>query len=365
MLCPQCHIPILKDRCPNCGFRVASPKRAPEDEPPETVQQAISFEILSQQESGVEEEVTDWREELRRRLDARNGKTVAKPSLREVRTKPASESEDETSVPEEESLADKTPPAGSSEEPSGFLSRKPLFDYRIQQATSKSKQLTNPILPREEAEKGKKKEAKVLDQPLSRESAATAKGTPDSRGSRKTPTEVDFDPFLPLRLPAVEKADPVEALFGPEVDLAELVPKRVTRDILSSRLLAGVIDIIGPALLSAIFTVGAAWILNFELFSALTLKWWLVMWAALFYLNSVFFLVSCGQTPGMIRTELVLKNAEKVSEEAPLAMVLLRVVLFVPIALTVVGLVWAIFDPNCRTLVDHLSGTDVARAEVD
>lgn len=364
MLCPQCHIPILNDRCPNCGFRSASPKRVPEGEPLEPAQQAISFEILSQQDSGAEEEVTDWKGELRRRLDARNGKTTAKPPVRRVQFQPPSDSRVEETDLGDEIEADENPALGPRDEEPSFLSRKPLFDYRIQEATAKSTRLTNPILPREEAE-SERTPSKVLDQPLARESAQADKESSGSKGSRKTPTEVDFDPFLPLRLPAVEKADPVEALFGPEVDLAELAPKRVTRDILSSRLLAGVIDIIGPALMSAIFTMVAAWILNFELFSALTLKWWLVMWAALFYLNSVFFLVSCGQTPGMFHTELVLKNVEKASEEVPLAKVLVRVVFFVPIALTVAGLVWAVFDPNCRTLVDHLSGTDVARAEVD
>lgn len=136
-----------------------------------------------------------------------------------------------------------------------------------------------------------------------------------------------------------------------------LSPPRVSREILFSRLLAGIIDLMLPAVTGLLFAFSGAWFLNFDFFSNRSLHIGAAFGLSFFYLNSIFFLGVAGRTPGMFLTDLELVG-EDFKEASPGALVL-RTALFLPLAATGVGLLWSLFDPGCRCLHDLLSGTRV------
>ena len=145
----------------------------------------------------------------------------------------------------------------------------------------------------------------------------------------------------------------------PDKIVEEIRPQEipVSREILFSRLLAGIVDILIPVLLGALFTFTASQILQFNFFSTNSI-WFGASFATGFYfLNSLFFLVLTGQTPGMYLTYLQLVGEK--SEEVATFSLLVRTTCFLPVAVTILGLVAAIFDPWHRCLHDRISGTRV------
>jgi len=133
---------------------------------------------------------------------------------------------------------------------------------------------------------------------------------------------------------------------------------QLSREILFSRFLAGIIDLTLPLALALVFTLAASWVLAFDLFETHTVTLILAFSTTFFFFNSMFFLLSAGRTPGMYFTDLELRNADG-TQQVTASLVLLRVLFFPPTALSVFGLIWAVFDPSRRCLHDHLSGTQV------
>lgn len=145
----------------------------------------------------------------------------------------------------------------------------------------------------------------------------------------------------------------------PDELVEEIRPQEipVSREILFSRLLTGIVDILIPVLLGALFTFTASQMLRFHFFSTNSI-WFGASFATGFYfLNSLFFLILTGQTPGMYLTYLRLVGEK--SEEVAIFSLLVRTICFLPVAVTVLGLVAAIFDPWRRCLHDRISGTRV------
>ena len=131
----------------------------------------------------------------------------------------------------------------------------------------------------------------------------------------------------------------------------------MSREILFSRLLAGLGDLSLSASMAVLFIGSAAWVLQFDVFSPLSIRWLALLALAFYFFNSIFFLLVAGQSPGMSFTHLVLVDAD--GDEVSTQAVLLRVILFLPAMASVVGLLWGVIDPKCRCLHDHLSGTRI------
>jgi len=131
----------------------------------------------------------------------------------------------------------------------------------------------------------------------------------------------------------------------------------LSHEVLFSRMLAGIIDLFLPVLIAVVFSFSAARILNFDFFSADSLRLGILVALSFFFLNSFFFLILSGQTPGMYLTDLQLVGEE--SETVPFQSLVIRICLFLPVVATVVGLLWSIFDPWCRGAHDRVSGTRV------
>lgn len=148
----------------------------------------------------------------------------------------------------------------------------------------------------------------------------------------------------------------------PTVPIEETVSgeTEVSREILFSRLLAGLADLSLSAVMALIFTWSGAWILEFDLFSSLAARWLGLLALAFHFFNSLFFLLISGQSPGMFFTRLLLVDAE--GNEVSTGSILLRVIVFLPVMVSVVGLLWGIIDSKCRCLHDLLSGTRIVPA---
>jgi uncharacterized RDD family membrane protein YckC len=179
--------------------------------------------------------------------------------------------------------------------------------------------------------------------------AALRTSSSKARAAQRPVSPLQKPLFLePLAAPAVETAAPPQTQgLGPPL----------LREVLFSRLLAGIIDLIFPALLGLLFLFAANRLLDLDIFSPTAMRWWLIFSVAFFFANSIYFLWAIGQTVGMRLTSVRL--VDQYGGQVPLRRILLRVLLFLPSAALLLGLFPAIFDPWCRCLHDRLSRTAV------
>jgi len=140
-------------------------------------------------------------------------------------------------------------------------------------------------------------------------------------------------------------------------------PKPISKEILFTRLLAGILDLAVPVLVGMLFVFAASWLVTLDFFSPEATRIWLSIAGALFLLNSVYFLWTAGQTPGMSLTALEVVDDQ--GEGPALKAIATRVALFLPTVASVLGLAPALFDSDCRALHDRLSKTKVVHAERD
>ncbi len=132
----------------------------------------------------------------------------------------------------------------------------------------------------------------------------------------------------------------------------------IPSEIILSRFLAGIVDASLSILTGFLFSWTACLILNRDFLSIPTLSLGGGCSLGFFFLSSCFFLISCGQTPGMYLTELRL-IAEEVPEAVPPQAILFRVLLFPAVAASLVGLCLSFFDPGRRCLHDRLTHTRI------
>ncbi len=162
------------------------------------------------------------------------------------------------------------------------------------------------------------------------------------------------------RRPA-QQALSLEPLLA-EVTNSRTLPEReakraVSKEILFSRVLAGMLDLILPLATAVLFVFAASWFLGLDFFSSSATYSWLLLALGFYLFGSLYFFWTAGRTPGMSATDLQLSGED--SEEPPFISVVIRIVLFLPVVATVVGLILALFDSECRTLHDRLSRTKV------
>ncbi len=137
----------------------------------------------------------------------------------------------------------------------------------------------------------------------------------------------------------------------------------IPSEIILSRLLAGIVDASLSILTGFLFSWTACLVLNQHFLSVTTLSLGGACSLSFYFLSSCFFLISCGQTPGMYLTELRL-IAEEVPEAAPVHAILFRVLLFPAVAASLVGLCLSLFDPGRRCLHDRLTHTRVVPVDL-
>jgi len=257
----------------------------------------------------------DWKGELKRKLDQRADRPK-EPAQVEADFSPSEEPLDE--------------PVDSPQT---------LFKYKLDRA------LRNSTLPSTRSGSRPKKKQHLFEEPLIRRKPIRPVQQPP--GQKTLHLQPEPSPFKTVDEP-VEK----EVISDEE--------ERVPKEILFSRFLSGIVDLVLPLLTGFVFTIVASFLLGFDLFSQSSLKWIGLLSLSFFFFNSLFFFLTSGQTPGMVVTDLQLIGED--GREVTTFSILLRVAFFLPSALTVVGLGWALFDPLCRCLHDLVSRTKIEPA---
>lgn len=310
MYCPQCQIPLVDKHCSQCGAEVATNYKGKRNKVNSSLSRNIVESASAAQQAAKGEEASNWRLEVKRKLDQHYEKKQSSPTLTRRRHK-------QTSSPDQRKPKRSTGNA--------------LFDYRLRESTKKDSGFSQarPV------------SKTITEKPLIRSPVGT-RADPGSRSPRQKTLTLESPPAL-SEIRFTEKTEPKE--------------NRVSQEVIFSRLLAGIIDLSLPVLLAAVFTFTASMILHFDFFSMNSL-WFGVSFSVSFYLlNSFFFLSVSGQTPGMYLTDLRLIGED--SEELHVVSLFVRITLFLPVVATVLGLLPAIFDPWCRCLHDRLSRTRV------
>jgi uncharacterized RDD family membrane protein YckC len=156
-------------------------------------------------------------------------------------------------------------------------------------------------------------------------------------------------------------ADTVRRKIPHLSDLDEV--QEVSREILFSRVLAAILDLLLPIAVAMLFVFAASWVVGSDFFSPQATRTWAILAGALYFLGGFYFFWIAGQTPGMHVAELKLVGAD--GKDPGFGRVLVRMVLFLPVLATVVGLILAFFDPECRAVHDRLSGTKVVSSALE
>jgi uncharacterized RDD family membrane protein YckC len=218
---------------------------------------------------------------------------------------------------------------------------RPLFDYKLSKTAQKErKQKVVRFTKKGSAS------PKLAEKPLIR-SPVGSRGITTVRPQLPKQQALTLDaPLAPL---ASSSPVPEERDDSREIG--------ISREVIFSRLLAGMIDLVLSFVTAFVFTLSAAYILNFELISSNSVRLGMLFSLCFFFLNSFFFLVLSGQTPGMYLTDLQLVGED--SKEVSFPSLVLRVFLFLPVAATVLGLFWCVNDPWCRCAHDRVSNTRI------
>jgi len=291
---------------------------------------------------------THWRNELRRRLEQHTGKgreaaPIAAPPQQERSDPPAA-----AAKPEIQSK----PAVAAPTEPRMGESTPKLFEYQLKRPDS-PRVLDNPVRPKEGSPSRRPKP--VFERPIPRTQDRIA----------KPPLAVGATPGLPtLTLLDLKPAEADSAVTAPPAETVETpatIPAAPSREILVSRFLAGVIDLSMAGAEGALVALVASSMVSMDFFTPEGLRLAGFLGLAFQLLNSTFFLFTTGQTPGMHLTQVKLRNSTGDASPAVTSIVL-RVVLFLPSVISVIGLIWAVFDSRRRCLHDRLSGTQVITA---
>jgi uncharacterized RDD family membrane protein YckC len=340
------------------------PEPGPETEPEKTViggeAFAVGFEMLESRDP-ENPAAPGWRQELKRRLEEHSSKTkdgaTDDATAKSTETPAEKESEAATSPGStpEEPAAKRPEPAKSGEKPAPKI-----FDYRLKKPVQPRSPLPNPVRQKDSVrvpsrpKKGPSPDP-VLNRQLVREEDAAP---PPKSMQRDRPLSIPRQGKLNLEPEGSSGAEKEPAPRGK----AQAKPVRrrpVSRDILFSRFLAGVVDLTLPLALGVAFSLAAAWSIGSDFFSPDSIRFGVLLSLGFYLFNSSFFLLLAGQTPGMYVAQLALVS-EQGSRDIPVASTILRVLLFIPSALSVIGLIWGTFDSGCRCLHDILSGTRIA-----
>ncbi len=323
MLCSRCRVPIKAGKCPRCGAVTSSAGEGEREESRHPL--PIQFDVSTSKPAEATGVDPNWRSGLKQKVAAQA------PQERNSEVEGVPDSPSNAESPEQESESS-------------------IFDYRLRDSSPERKGSSASSGPNRNEPVSRKPHA--LEKPLSRPASATRKPqeTADTRQKR-----LDLRP-LPTRTTPIPSSSRQSLVAESEGDAVTQL--QLSREILFSRFLAGIIDLTLPLVLALIFTFSASWVLAFDLFEAHSLTLILAFSVTFFLFNSMFFLLSSGRTPGMYFTDLELRNADG-TRQVTASLILLRVLFFAPAVLSVLGLVWAVFDPSRRCLHDHLSGTQV------
>ncbi len=299
MICSRCRTEIQGGVCPHCGL---------EGDAEKTTQRSIPFKNHLGDDSQVLSGATPDSG-----LENKGRRRVRRSSLRVTSTS--------RPVPRRPRISRSSAAPKRSLFPDGFSGTAGRGEKKIVTVTRKASSATS-----------------LVDKPLIRRPA----------GSRSGQLPKQQELRLEAPRPQSGSAGADEATPSPEIP----------SEIILSRVLSGIVDASLSILTGFLFSWTACLILNRDFLEVATLGLGGACSLGFYFLSSCFFLISCGQTPGMYLTELRL-IAEEVPEAVPAHAIFFRVLLFPAVAASLLGLCQSLFDPGRRCLHDRLTGTRV------
>ena len=316
MVCARCSIPLLNGRCPKCRSEDAATRG--------TFRPVIPYQFSSRSESA--EQASEWKQEILQKLERHKRKSTPSPSEKAAPRETAAEPVRrplEVSESHEAGVNPGSAPASSA------------FHYRMSGRNSAPGEKILTYRP---------------------EGRVAAREKPVIRPVVKTGGKMALDKRqgrLRLDRSRVEKS----RTHRSQPEQPERIEKTVFPEILLSRMLSGLIDVVtavvagGSTVLVASLATGAG------VMSETLLRDTLMTAGVFFLFSSTFLLYLSGQTLGMLATELSL--VAEAQKRPRLSDIVLRVLSFLAVMASLAGLLWALFDRRQLCWHDHLSKTRV------
>ena len=315
MVCARCSTPLLNGRCPKCRSEDAATRG--------TFRAVIPYQFSSRSESA--EQASEWKQEILQKLDRHKRKSARTPS-----EKPASRETDAEPVRRPLEASESRRPGVNP----GSAPASSAFHYRMSGRNSAPGERILTYRP----------EGRVAarEKPVIRPVVKTGGRALDKRQGR-----------LRLDRPRVEKSRTPRS----QPEQPERIEKTVFPEILFSRMLSGLIDVVTAVMAGGSTVLVASLATGTGVMSETLLRDTLMTAGVFFLFSSTFLLYLSGQTLGMLATELSLVAEDQ--KRLRLSDIVLRVLSFLAVTASLAGLLWALFDRRQLCWHDYLSKTRV------
>ena len=242
MQCTRCQSEISGVNCPTCG----PPQAHAENNSLQGGNSESDPQPTSRSQLGSKAEMgtADWRSQIKRKVSERIGAQAPDKGLHQ-------------------------PSSPNKAIHKGGKAGRPLFDYQLSEPDKKTRK---PKVVRF-TKKGSSS-PQVAERPLIR-TPLSSPGTTRTQLPKQQALTLDA-PLAPL-----VASSPVPEKRGDSPEIG------VSHEVIFSRLLAGMIDLVFPFLIAFIFTVSASYVLNFELISTSSVRLGVLFSLCFFFLNLI------------------------------------------------------------------------------
>lgn len=360
MKCPRCQVELDDDQCPKCNWSIQPVKETkeeiePENPPQEARSETIGFpiEFVTSQTAPA---VGDWRNELKKKLEQhyrKGGDTSEELDLESAPKerksyKPSKQKSAPGKKTNKKQISPDATDAGAAAEgetasAAGGEVVRQLFRYKLGDvAPSPERRIVT--FERESKSPEKKPVKKSLEKPVIRPPLKARSANPPSGPQQGK-----------LSLEQISKS--IQKRTPPQEPVAKTEPVRLSKEVLLSRVLALIVDLVVAVVSGSLFAFIASTLVGSPFPSPETIQLALGCGVVFFFMNAILFQSATGQTPGMMWTDLKLVGEDE--DQVRLRSVLIRTVALPISILTVLGLLWAFADSRCRCWHDRLSGSYV------
>ena len=344
MGCPQCQSEEISSSgvCLVCGYQINPEPPAVEspvvDEGKSTYSGMIEIDYSGSEEVSQKEEIPPWRQELSQRLQAIKQK-------REMHDPAANSQLEAVILPVSDQPSAEGPPAvpalkPSEKQPAAKLAPKPSLPVA---AGSEKPRIPSPPRPRQ----------KTL-QPLD----------PEPFSAKPAQKTADAGEIQQLIDTVVSRQSNASSAPVPQISIVAMGKAQQSEGklILLSRTLSGLIDLIFIVLCGGVFIIASDFFSGIVFLDSLSLVGYSALFLLTYFFYSMFFLASCGQTIGMMITDLRVVGSDK--KRSSLSRLFGRCIGYLVSLFGLgIGLLWSLFDGESRCFHDRISNTHVIRIQ--